>query len=233
MAALVPTAVRVRAGTVLAGALRRPRRRAARAPWRPASSCEYGGDPRWVCNTIFTCTGSGWSPVLGNPDPTCPTINSVSCPASPSSGDCSMTGLSCNYSTAGVTNFCDCTYLGGPIHHRRRQSSAMGVQQQRPERLSDGAAPPRRERARQPRPRLRLQRVRRADRPRRAVRRHDRNVDPGHGWVLRLGKLDRYASGQRAVSPPETRRSSDRSWDTDGRFCGSRRSVAKRSSASG
>jgi hypothetical protein len=26
-----------------------------------------------------------------------------------------MTGLSCNYSTAGVTNFCDCTYLGGPI----------------------------------------------------------------------------------------------------------------------
>jgi hypothetical protein len=81
-------------------------------------SCEYGGDPRWTCNTVATCTSGSWS--VTSPDPTgCPTKNGPACPASESDIQpgmaCSPTGTSCDYSTASATSFCVCTYPGGPV----------------------------------------------------------------------------------------------------------------------
>jgi len=78
--------------------------------------CEYGSDIRSTCNTVLTCVNGSWT--MPKPfDPSCPTgDNSPSCPASPSTatGACSDMGLACNYSTSSQTQFCVCSYMGGP-----------------------------------------------------------------------------------------------------------------------
>jgi hypothetical protein len=78
--------------------------------------CEYGNDIRSTCNTVLTCANGQW--MMPKPyDPSCPTgPNSPSCPASPSAatGSCSDMGLACNYSTSSVTQFCTCSWMGGP-----------------------------------------------------------------------------------------------------------------------
>jgi len=82
--------------------------------------CEYGGDPRWVCNTVSRCSGGHWS-VGKEGDPSCPTapVNPPPCPGSyaeaQQGGACSPNGTICNYSTSSATQFCTCNVLGGPI----------------------------------------------------------------------------------------------------------------------
>lgn len=80
--------------------------------------CEYGGDARTVCNHVWTCTSSGWDTTF-NGDPSCPSTNSPACPASidgVSPGSvCGDPGTTCNYSTTGATDWCACTFMGGPI----------------------------------------------------------------------------------------------------------------------
>lgn len=81
-------------------------------------TCEYGGDVRWTCNTVATCSGGAWS-LSETKDPSCPTVNASACPPSESdiqpSAACSNRGLSCNYSTMATTSFCNCMDPGGPI----------------------------------------------------------------------------------------------------------------------
>ncbi|HEY1956661.1 MAG TPA: hypothetical protein VGH28_13670 [Polyangiaceae bacterium] len=82
--------------------------------------CEYGGDPRWVCNTIATCTQNQWTRIKGDID-SCPTppVNPPTCPGTygeaQKGGACTSTGTICDYSTSSATQFCSCNYMGGPI----------------------------------------------------------------------------------------------------------------------
>jgi hypothetical protein len=82
--------------------------------------CEYGGDPRWVCNGIATCSQGAWSVVKGSNDD-CPTppANPPPCPSTfeeaQNAGACTDTGTICNYSTSSATRFCSCFTFGGPV----------------------------------------------------------------------------------------------------------------------
>jgi hypothetical protein len=78
--------------------------------------CEYGSDVRSTCNALVMCSKGSWDVRFGN-DPSCPTkANAPTCPSSPSqaTGSCSDMGLACNYSTSNETQFCVCSYMGGP-----------------------------------------------------------------------------------------------------------------------
>ncbi len=82
--------------------------------------CEYGNDPRWICNNVAVCSGGHWD-YADTGDQNCPTptpsTNSAACPATFGQGQtsCTATGTVCNYSTSSATQFCVCDYLGGPI----------------------------------------------------------------------------------------------------------------------
>ncbi len=54
-----------------------------------AIPCEYGDDPRWSCNTLATCTASGWSVQQPTTDPAsgCPTPQPACPPTFPASPD--------------------------------------------------------------------------------------------------------------------------------------------------
>jgi hypothetical protein len=81
-------------------------------------ACEYGTDVRWTCNTVMECSGGVWG-MVPQSDQGCPTHSAPECPAS--LGDltqgaaCTPSGISFNYSTPSVTEFCSCTFMGGPI----------------------------------------------------------------------------------------------------------------------
>jgi hypothetical protein len=85
-----------------------------------ALQCEYGGDPRSVCNTIAVCNKGSWTYFKGG-DPSCPTpaTNPPDCPATLAQvqvgAKCPSMGEACNYSTSSATQFCTCSYMGGPV----------------------------------------------------------------------------------------------------------------------
>jgi hypothetical protein len=78
--------------------------------------CEYGSDDRYVCNTILTCNGGTWDSSFS--DPSCPTKNGSSCPATMGQiiqgSACGSVPTTCDYSTSQQTSFCACTFSGGP-----------------------------------------------------------------------------------------------------------------------
>ena len=82
--------------------------------------CEYGSDPRTVCNQIATCSSGAWDFAFGGGGD-CPTPpqNPSECPATltqaQKGGACSDEGTICNYSTSSATQFCACGSPGGPI----------------------------------------------------------------------------------------------------------------------
>lgn len=81
--------------------------------------CEYGGDPRWTCNALATCSKGAWVYAFGG-DPSCPTppTNPQACPATfeqaQNAGFCKETGTACDYATSTATRFCSCAWFGGP-----------------------------------------------------------------------------------------------------------------------
>ncbi len=86
---------------------------------RDGLQCEYGSDRRWTCNDIAVC-GSGQWERLKNGDVACPTPtqNPKGCPSTRGAvsqgAQCSDLGLSCDYSTSTSTDWCSCSYMGGP-----------------------------------------------------------------------------------------------------------------------
>jgi hypothetical protein len=86
--------------------------------------CEYGGDARFTCNAVATCSSLGnlggpgtWSYAATSSD--CPTVSAPQCPAmfnelQPGSS-CPSLGATCNYSSGAATQFCTCGSQGGPI----------------------------------------------------------------------------------------------------------------------
>ena len=73
--------------------------------------CEYGDDPRWVCNTVATCKQGFWS--IGSVDSDCPTptTNPPACAQLQPNATCSNTGTTCREGDV----FCACIYGGEPL----------------------------------------------------------------------------------------------------------------------
>lgn len=81
--------------------------------------CEYGSDPRSICNTIAVCNNGSWTYFKGGDACPTPATNPPECPATfeqvQVGTQCSLMGDSCNYSTSSATRFCTCSYMGGPV----------------------------------------------------------------------------------------------------------------------
>ena len=71
--------------------------------------CEYGDDPRWVCNTVATCKQGFWSIAAGGgSDCPTPATNPAACSQLQPNTSCSDTSVSCRNGDS----FCACILPG-------------------------------------------------------------------------------------------------------------------------